>query len=165
MELETERLLLRPMSLADEEAWADFAMDAEATRLLHSPQAAPDRDRARGVLERWSAMYEDPVGFYSLVERESGEVVGFVGFVRRELDWGPEIELGWLLRRRFHGQGYATEAARALRPLVPGRIVSMIRVENEASQKVARKLGMEIEREVDYVGFPTYVFVSPRPAP
>jgi RimJ/RimL family protein N-acetyltransferase len=108
-------------------------------------------------------MTEDPIGMYALVERESGETVGFVGFARRDLDWGDEIELGWLIRRAHWGHGYATEAARALRPLVPGRIISMIRVENEASANVARKLGMSVERELDYYGFRTDVWMSPSP--
>ena len=47
-----------------------------------------------------------------------------------------------MLRRPFHGRGYATEAARALRPLVPGRVVSLIRIENDASRNVAQKIGM-----------------------
>jgi len=61
---------------------------------------------------------------------------------------------------QFWGNGYATEAARALRPLVPDRFVSMIRVENEASANVARKLGMTVEREVDYHGFQTQVWAT-----
>jgi RimJ/RimL family protein N-acetyltransferase len=36
----------------------------------------------------------------------------------------------------------------------------MIRVENVASANVARKLGMSVEREVDYHGFPTQVWAS-----
>ena len=60
---------------------------------------------------------------------------------------------------QFWGNGYATEAARALRSLVPDRFVSMIRVENEASANVARKLGMT-EREVDYHGFQTQVWAT-----
>ena len=68
--------------------------------------------------------------------------------------------LGWLIRRRFWGNGYATEAARALKPLVPGRFVSMIRVENEASANVSRKLGMTVEREVAYQGFRTQVWTT-----
>jgi ribosomal-protein-alanine N-acetyltransferase len=111
-------------------------------------------------LRRWVAVADGDVGMHALRDRATGETVGFVGFVRRELDWGDEIELGWLIRRRFWGRGYATEAARALRPLVPGRIVSMIRVENDASANVARKLGMSIEREVDYYGYRTHVWVS-----
>ena len=161
MAIETERLLLRPISLDDGDAWADFFGDEEARRLLHSPGSS-DRPAADAALARWVDAFDDPVGMYAVVVRESGETAGWVGFVRRELDWGPEIELGWLLRRRFHGRGYATEAARALRPLVPGRVVSMIRIENEASQNVARKLGMDVDREVDYVGFATRVFASPQ---
>jgi RimJ/RimL family protein N-acetyltransferase len=65
------------------------------------------------------------------------------------MPWGDEIELGWLLRRPFWGRGIATEAAQALRPLVPGRVVSLIRVGNDASANVARKLGMTVERELD----------------
>ena len=159
--MDTERLDLRLLSEDDLDAWSEFLGDAEATRLLHTPEPVLDPERVLAGLHRWVAMTEDPIGMYALVERESGETVGFVGFVRRDLDWGEEIELGWLIRRAHWGHGYATEAARALRPLVPGRIVSMIRVENEASANVARKLGMSIERELEYYGFMTHVWVSP----
>jgi RimJ/RimL family protein N-acetyltransferase len=162
MALETDRLLLRPISEADADAWAEFFADAEARKWLHSP-GSDEGPVARAALARWIEAFDDPVGMYAVVVRATGEVAGWVGFVRRELDWGPEIELGWLLRRTFHGRGYATEAARALRPLVPGRVVSMIRVENEPSQNVARKLGMAVERELDYAGFATKVFVSAAP--
>jgi RimJ/RimL family protein N-acetyltransferase len=163
MPLETDRLLLRPISEADADAWAEFFADAEARKWLHSP-GSDTRPAATAALQRWAAMFDDPVGMYAVVVRETGDVAGWVGFVPRRLDWGDEIELGWMLRRAFHGRGYATEAARALRPLVPGRVVSMIRVENEPSQNVARKLGMRVERECDYAGFATKVFASEHPA-
>lgn len=164
MTIETERLSLRPLSLDDFDAWFDFLSDAEATRLLHTPEPVNDPDRARAGLERWIAMREGDIGMYTLIVRETGETAGFVGFVPRDHPWGHELELGWLLRRAYWGRGYATEAARALRPLVDERIVSMIRVENEASANVARKLGMTIEREVDdYHGFQTHVWASPAP--
>ena len=63
-------------------------------------------------------------------------------------------------RSRSDRNGPAHASPPLLRPLVPGRIVSMIRVENDASANVARKLGMNIEREVDYHGFKTRVWVS-----
>jgi RimJ/RimL family protein N-acetyltransferase len=158
--LQTERLELRLLSEEDLEAWADFLGDSEATRLLHSPDPVPDRDAALAALRRWAAIADGPIGMYALTLRDSGETVGFVGFIPRDHPWGQELELGWLLRRSFWGNGYATEAAQALKPLVPGRFVSMIRVENEASANVARKLGMTIEREVDYHGFQTHVWAT-----
>jgi RimJ/RimL family protein N-acetyltransferase len=162
--IETERLTLRPLSEADFDAWADFLRDAEATRLLHTPDPVTDPERARASLDRWIAMFDDGIGMYTVIVRETGETAGFVGFVPRDHPWGHELELGWLLRRPFWGKGYATEAARVLRPLVRERVVSMIRVENEASANVARKLGMTIEREVeDYHGYPTHVWSSAAP--
>lgn len=159
--IETERLTLRPLSEADFEAWADFIGDSEATRLLHTPDPVTDPERVRASLARWIAIFDDPVGMYTLIVRETGETAGFVGFGPRDHPWGYELELGWLLRRAFWGRGYATEAARALRPLVDGRVVSMIRVENAASANVARKLGMTIEREVDdYHGYRTHLWSS-----
>jgi RimJ/RimL family protein N-acetyltransferase len=158
--IKTARLELRPLAEDDLDAWADFLGDPDATRLLHTPEPVADRDRAAAGLSRWVALFDDPVGMYSLGLRETGETAGFVGFAPGELPWGDEIELGWLLRQPFWGHGYASEAARALRPLVPGRIVSMIRVENDASANVARKLAMTVEREVEYYGFNTNVWVS-----
>ncbi|TML39299.1 MAG: GNAT family N-acetyltransferase, partial [Actinobacteria bacterium] len=148
--LQTARLDLCVLSEDDIDAWADFLGDPEATRLLHTPEPVRDRERALAGLQRWIEMIEGPIGMSSVTVREPGETVGFVGFVPRDHPWGQELELGWLIRPQFWGNGYATEAARALKPLVPGRFVSMIRVENEASANVARKLGMTVEREVDY---------------
>jgi RimJ/RimL family protein N-acetyltransferase len=132
---------------------------------LHTPVPVLDRERALAGLRSWVSLAEGDVGMHAVIVRETRETVGFVGFVPRGLSWGDEIELGWLVRSQFWGRGYATEAARALRPLVPGRVVSMIRVENEDSAKVARKLGMTVEREVEYYGFRTQVWVSPAPQP
>ncbi len=50
-----------------------------------------------------------------------------------------------------------------MRKLVPKRVVSLIRVENEQSINVARKLGMHLERTIEFVGFPTHVYVSDSP--
>lgn len=158
--VETERLTLRPISEADLDAWAQLLADPGATRLLHTPEPVPDRDRALAGLRRWAALFEAPVGMYALLVRETGEAAGFVGYVPRELEWGREVELGWLLLPACWGRGYATEAARALLPLGPPRVVSMIRVENAASENVARKLGMSVERTVVYHGFETHVWTT-----
>ena len=100
---------------------------------------------------------------YAVGLRADGETAGFAGYAPRQLAWGDELELGWMLRRPFHGRGYATEAARALRPLVPGRVVSLIRIENDASRNVAQKIGMTLEREIEFAGFRTHVFSSASP--
>jgi len=100
---------------------------------------------------------------YAARLRDHGDTVGFVGYAPRRLEWGDELELGWLLLPQFHGRGLATEAAVAVRRLVPGRVIALIRVENEASKNVARKVGMTLEREIEFAGFRTEVFASPSP--
>jgi RimJ/RimL family protein N-acetyltransferase len=76
------------------------------------------------------------------------------------MDWGDETELGWLYLPEHWGRGYATEAARALRPRREGRVVSFIRTDNQASENVARKIGATRERVFDWHGFETGCWVS-----
>ena len=163
--METERLELRLLSEDDLEAWTDFLGDPEATRLLHTPEPVLDPERVRAGLRRWVAMTEGPVGMYALVERESGETVGFVGFVKRELDGGDEVELGWSIRKEHWGKGYATAAALMLRPLGPERVVHLIHPDNAASIAVAKKLGATHERDTEIRGGPVSVWVSERKLP
>lgn len=160
--LETERLRLRPVERADLDPWAAFLADPQATYLLHFPEPH-SRDESEALLDRTIARADGVVAMYAARLRDSGDTVGFVGYLPRTLDWGDELELGWLLLPRFHGHGYATEAAVALRRLVPGRAISLIRVENEPSKNVARKIGMTVEREIEFAGFRTEMFASPSP--
>jgi RimJ/RimL family protein N-acetyltransferase len=145
--------------LSDIDAWAEFLADPDAVRLIHVPEPH-DRATSARLLRRTIERADGAKAMYAVDVRDTGETAGFVGFSPRELDWGPELELGWLLLPRFHGHGYATEAARIVRSLVPERVISLIRVENAASVNVARKLAMRLERDIEFAGFATHVYVS-----
>jgi RimJ/RimL family protein N-acetyltransferase len=160
--LETARLSIRPLAHDDLDSWAEFLGDPDALRLVHFPEPH-DRAFAADLLEKAIAKARGNVAMYTVTVRASGETAGFVGYAPRALDWGPEVELGWLLLSSLHGRGYATEAARAIRPLLPGRVISLIRVENERSINVARKLGMTLERNIEFAGYPTHVYASEAP--
>ena len=82
---------------------------------------------------------------WAVVERESGQVIGDVGFGVFEPT--GDIELGYTLGRVFWGHGYATEAAGAclaagLEHLGAPRIIALADEENFASLRVAERLGM-----------------------
>jgi RimJ/RimL family protein N-acetyltransferase len=143
----------------DLDAWADFLADPDAVRLVHFPEAH-DRELAERLLNRTIERADGAKAMYAVILRETRQTAGFVGYSPRELEWGHELELGWLLLPQFHGRGYATEAARTIRSLVPKRVISLIRTENLASINVARKLGMRLDRDIEYAGFATHVFVS-----
>jgi RimJ/RimL family protein N-acetyltransferase len=153
--IETERLTLRPLSRGDLEPWTRFMTDGDARSGLHTSDPV-DAEQAAAALDRFAGLAE----FYTLVVRDTAEVAGWSGFVPRELDWGDEVELGWMLMPAARGRGYATEAARALRATRQGRIISLIRTDNPASENVARRIGAERERVFEYWGYETGVWVS-----
>lgn len=83
------------------------------------------------------------------LHRDSGEHVGNVGLHR--FDWKTRVfEIGWWCRRRFQGQGFITEAARALTEFAFDRLGAR-RVwcgcddENAKSWRVAERLGFAHE--------------------
>jgi RimJ/RimL family protein N-acetyltransferase len=86
------------------------------------------------------------------VDTHAGVHVGFVliGFEPGD----AEPELGWFLTEAAEGQGYATEAAAAVRdhafgPLGLTRLASYIDPENPSSRRVAERLGARLEGELD----------------
>ena len=147
--------MLRPLSRDDLEPWTRFMLDGDARAGLHTPEPVTP-DQAEAALDRFIEVAE----MYTLIVRETGETAGFVGFVPRTMDWGDELELGWMLMPEARGRGYASEAARALRRSKPGRVISLIREDNPASQAVARRIGAERERVFEYWGYETGVWVS-----
>jgi RimJ/RimL family protein N-acetyltransferase len=80
-----------------------------------------------------------------------------------------EVEIGYRLARSAWRQGYATEAARAVRDyafftLGIRRLIALIDPENLASVRVAEKIGMRYEKEVMLEGYehPDHVYVVRR---
>lgn len=79
----------------------------------------------------------------------------------------PEVELGYDLERSSWGHGLATEAARAVRDhafevLDLPRLVSLIRVGNDRSRRVAEKVGMRPVARLDLFGRPYGLFAVER---
>lgn len=140
--VETERLVLRRPAEADVDALLPL-FDTEVVRYLNGE--VPDRAemwRAVAVLlGHWDMR---GYGMYVWEERATGTVVGRGG-LWYPAGW-PQLEVGWMLGRRWWGRGYATEAGRAAlalgwRLLDPPWICSVIRPGNDASMAVARRLG------------------------
>ena len=163
--LETERLLLRAPVAPDAEALAPMYADAEVMRYVGDGRPLTRAETQRSVkrmIQRWEA---DGFGLFTTVRKEDGAVIGRVGLLVWNADtWEPttraesengrtEVEVGYTLGRDYWGQGYATEAAGAvrdyaLRELGADRLIALIIHGNTASENVARKLGLAYERDV-----------------
>jgi len=159
--IETERLVLRRPRPEDAPDLAVAYADPEVVRFMGDGSTATLTEVEEGIaewLDRWESW---GMSLCSLERREDGRVVGRAGFLRWDPEtWqvgGDETELGWLLAREHWGQGYATEAALALREWAVAergltRLISLIRPGNDRSVRVAERLGERYERDVEVRG-------------
>lgn len=142
VELITERLRLRPWAVEDLEALHRLWSDAQT--IWWGPHETLDQTRA--LLEK----IERQGGWWA-VERD-GEIVGNV-FLRQSRDHVGALELGYHFRSTCWGQGFATEAARAVLATASGKTVEAPVVpENARSQHVLRKLGFAIAGQLMHAG-------------
>ena len=92
-------------------------------------------------------------GYRAIALLETGEVIGRIGLTPRNMFFPPQIELCYALVEDHRGKGYMTEAAKAMLLHVESvlsldRVFSRIELENIASQRVAEKIGLLLERAV-----------------
>ena len=97
-----------------------------------------------------------------VVETHAGQFVGDCGLTMQEVEGQWFVECGWHVHHSLRRQGYASEAATAVREAaraagVP-HLIAIIRPHNLASIAVARSIGMTLEREVEKNGEPALVF-------
>lgn len=142
MFIRSERLFLRPGWPED---WLELleAIDDEA--VVRNLARAPwpyTADDARAFLNRQHDRTL-PQLFITLPSADGAKLIGNVGLART----GEEVELGYWLARPFWGQGYATEAARAMltvaRTLGHRRLIAGHFTDNPQSGRVLRKIGFE----------------------
>ena len=159
--LRTERLLLRCWRPADRAPFA--AMNADPEVMEHFP-AALTRAESDAFIDRIEAGFEARgFGLWAVQVTATGEFIGFTGLSVPGFDapFTPAVEIGWRLRRRSWGHGYAAEAAR--RVLASGftdhglaEVVSFTSAGNVRSQSVMRRIGMihDPAGDFDHPGLP-----------
>lgn len=164
--METARLTLREMTTDD--APALEALLSDPVGMLHYP-AAFTREQVIQWIQWNLKNYADfGYGLWAVVVRELQECIGDCGLTWQRVGYSDErqLEIGWHIRRDLWSRGFATEAGRACRDycrdvLYRPHLISIIGSDNLASQAVARKLGMELEREDILDGRKRLIFGTP----
>jgi RimJ/RimL family protein N-acetyltransferase len=144
-ELRTDRLLLRQWRESDREPWAAMNADPEVMRYFPATQSRAETDAA---LDRFrTGLAERSWGIWA-VELDGG-FLGFTGLAvpRFDAHFMPATEIGWRFARHAWGNGYATEAARAVLSyafdeLELPEVVSFTTVDNTPSRRVMERIGM-----------------------
>ncbi|GGC96353.1 GNAT family N-acetyltransferase [Undibacterium terreum] len=150
--IETERLLLRPFTTDDAEAYFPLCVIPEVIRYVgNKPMASVEEVRA-SLLEGPVTDYKKyGFGRFAVVWKESGQLIGFSGL--KYMPPFAEVELGYRLLPEFWGKGLAQEAGKASikfgkESLNLTKLIALVHPENEGSANVARKLGFEVEKQV-----------------
>ena len=170
--IETERLRLRPFTLADLPALRAMRAKEEVSRYLgtvalQTPEFVEERLRAYLECYRLHGF-----GMAAVNEKSGGEFIGWGGLQPLEFGWNGErsaraeheVEVGYGFDTPHWGKGYATELAAAwlrygFEEIKLARIVAVASPENKSSWRVMEKLGMTYETTEPHYGSPC-VFYS-----
>jgi len=181
--LETDRLILRHFAWDDLDDLAAIYGDPEVTRYIGNG-VSKSLEHVRHILScamtdnarSWSpellarlpqlgrAIERDAsFGLWATIYKPDNRLIGRCGLLSWDLDGAKEVEVGYILARAYWGKGLATEAAQASRDygfnqLGFGRLISVIQPGNRASQRVALKNGMHLEKETKVQDVPVHVY-------
>lgn len=154
--LETERLIIRELTLGDLDAFHEVFGDPEVMRWIPT---GPSRDRDHS-LQRLQTLIEHQrqhgFSLWAVIERETMDFVGTCGLLYLE-GKGPDVELAYHLARSRWGRRYVSEAAAAcvaygLDELGLEEIVAITDPDHFVSRRVMEKIGMVFKGMGEYYG-------------
>jgi len=142
--VETRRLEMRKLTADDIDLLHQLTGDREVMKFF--PHVL-SYDETRQMLDKILDHYERHGHcFWKVLLKTSGDFIGIAGLLHQEIDGEAETEISYRIRREYWNNGYATEAAHACKEYGEGtlgkkRLISLILPRNNASRRVAEKLG------------------------
>lgn len=164
--LESERLLLRRLVMEDLDSLYKLYSDPEIRQYF--PEGVLNYEETKEELEWFLNGHpkHPELGLWATIHKPSGKFIGRCGLLPWTIEGQNEVEIAYLLDKEFWGQGLASEGALAIRDyafkkLGLPHLVCLIDPKNIASQKVAEKIGMILEKQVDGIdgdNYPTLIY-------
>ena len=148
--VETERLLLRPVTLDDAEEMFEYASDRENTRYTFPTNQSLEETK-NNIAQFYLA---NPLGRWGIELKSNGEFIGTIDL--HKID--PVLKkaaIGYIINKKYWNQGLTTEANRAVIELAfekigMNKLVALYDKDNPASGKVMEKSGMRFSHEEAY---------------
>jgi RimJ/RimL family protein N-acetyltransferase len=150
--IRTPRLTLREMKNEDAYDLLEIFSDPEAMKFYPSTRnLAETKTWVHNNIQRYE---RHGFGIWVVQSSIGMEFLGQCGLILQEVDGQQDLEIGYMFLRRHWGQGFATEAAAACRDyaferLKYTRVISLVDPGNIASRRVAEKVGMRVEKQVE----------------
>lgn len=165
--IETTRLKLREHRPNDLSECAAMWHDPVVTR--HIGGKPFNRQQTWSKILNYAGLWAlTGFGYWLVEEKTESRFVGEIGFADFKREVLPDIsnlpELGWALSSKEHGKGYATEALQAVLKWGDANLGSrqtacLIDPGNQASLRVAAKIGYKEFQRTTYQGLPTIIFI------
>ncbi|MBA3045487.1 MAG: GNAT family N-acetyltransferase [Candidatus Thermoplasmatota archaeon] len=167
--IETERLYLRLMKESDTD---DMLGIFNEPKLM---KAFGFESFSREQMIRWvsrNLQYQEKYGYglFSVILKSNGKLIGDCGLECTTFEGNECIEIGYDFSSVYWNQGYATEAASAVRDFsindlnIDSRLLcSFIRKINAPSIRVSQKIGMKKTKEYSQNGIEYYLYQFPPP--
>ena len=152
--LETERLIIRPITLDDLQDFYEMDSQPEVHIYLKN-QPIKTIDETKVNIDNLLLKYETlGISRLAVIEKESGKMIGWTGFkyieekdaINNRFDF---LDFGYRYRKETWGKGYATEAAKACidfyrENMTELKLNAITHVDNAASRNVLEKVGFRV---------------------
>lgn len=153
--LESERLLIRPFKLGDEEDVFAFSSDEEVNRYTGDIMRTSLNDAKKIITDVWLPDYKNyGYGRFAVIYKPENKIIGFNGFkYHPDLDF---TDFGYRFLSQYWGKGIATESSKMLleygfNNLPIDEVLGFVMEENKASSVVLKKIGFQY---LKYAGYP-----------
>ncbi len=151
MQLETNRLIMRPFEERDAEGL--FLLDSNPDVMKYVGGVVSTKiEQSQQMIEFIQKQYkENGVGRLAVIEKSTNTLIGWSGlkYLTSEINGMKNVyELGYRFLPEYWGKGYATETARAalnyaFNEIKTDMVYAMAVTENTGSNRVLQKLGFE----------------------
>ena len=149
-ELTAARLVLKPMCSEYLYSVDEYASDKETCKYMMFLPNESLEETAGFLRDAENEMSKDAPSYYEMAVFLGNALIGAVSLYLNET--GTEGELGWVINRKYHGRGFASEAAEvllefAVKELGIKHFTAHCDTENIPSRRVMEKLGMKLSGE------------------
>lgn len=169
MQLITETPRLKLVEVTDRDIEPIFLLTGNEKVMKYFPKVLTYEDTLQMVQKILHQYSEYGYCFWKVLRKSEGQFVGIAGLLHQEIDNKPETEISYRMLPEHWNKGYATEAAKACKQyaetiLGKKRLISLIHPQNDASIRVANKLGAKRAHSVIFLGeeHNVYVYESKR---
>jgi RimJ/RimL family protein N-acetyltransferase len=149
MKLETDRIIIRPITLADKSEVFEYRSDAETNKYQGwIPKTMNDVEIFIGKV---SKQIDEPDTWFQfvIIEKKTLKIVGDMGLHFFDND-NRQVEIGCTLNKKFQNNGYATESVKLVidylfEKLNKHRVIASIDPDNKRSIQLVERFGFRKE--------------------